>query len=60
MELTRTVGGPATSDESKKSGAGGMTVQEKASSWVYYDKMSFLKPYIYSKNSPVMGRGGLS
>ena len=37
------------SDESKKSGAGGMTVAEKASSWAYYDKMSFLKPYIYTK-----------
>ena len=47
--MTRTVGGPATSEDSQKSGAGGMTVQEKANSWAYYDKKSFLKPYIYTK-----------
>ena len=49
LEMTRTVGGAATSDESKKSGARGMSVQDKATSWAYYDKMSFLRPYIYTK-----------
>ena len=49
MELARNVGGPATSETSKKSGSGGVSVAEKASSWAFYDKMSFLKPYIYAK-----------
>ena len=49
MELARNVGGPATSETSKKSGTGSVSVAEKASSWAFYDKMSFLKPYIYAK-----------
>ena len=33
----------------KRSGSDGMTIAEKVSTWAYYDKMSFLRPYIYSK-----------
>lgn len=48
-ELDRVQGGPATSGASKKSGSGGMSQAEMASAWAYYDKMSFLRPYLYIK-----------
>ena len=43
LEMTRC--GGAGGD--KKSGSAGMTLSEKISTWAYYDKMSFLRPYIY-------------
>ena len=46
MEMQRIVCG---SGGDKRSGAEGQTIEEKASSWAYYDKMSFMKPYIYAK-----------
>ena len=45
LEMTRCGGAGAD----KKSGSAGMTLSEKISTWAYYDKMSFLQPYIYSK-----------
>ena len=45
LEMTRC--GGAGGD--KKSGSAGMTLSGKISTWAYYDKMSFLRPYIYSK-----------
>ena len=54
MELARTIDGSAASDASRKSGSGDMSVAHKTSSWVYYDKMSFLKPYIYAKKVKVL------
>ena len=47
MEMQRIVCGG--SGGQKKSGAEGQTLAEKASNWAYYDKMSFMKPYIYAK-----------
>ena len=29
-----------------KSGCGGVSVEEKTQSWKFYDKMSFLKPFV--------------
>ena len=29
-----------------KSGSGGVSVEEKMQSWKFYDRMSFLKPFI--------------
>ena len=49
LELNRKLGGPATSEESKKSGAGGCTPKEMQNLWAYYDKMLFMRPYIYTK-----------
>ena len=45
LEMTRC--GGAGGD--KKFSSAGMTLSEKISTWAYYDKMSFLRPYIYSK-----------
>ena len=33
----------------EKSGAGGMTIKEKSASWKFYDRMSFMHPYIQSR-----------
>ena len=30
----------------EKSGTGGMTIEEKSASWKFYDRMSFIHPYI--------------
>ena len=45
LEMTRC--GGACGD--KKSGSAGMTLSEKISTWAYYDKMSFLRPYIFKR-----------
>ena len=45
MELERICGGSGD----KRSGAEGQSIQEKANSWAYYDKMSFMRTYIYTK-----------
>ena len=29
-----------------KSGSGGVSVEEKSQSWKFYDRMSFLKPFV--------------
>ena len=46
-KLENTRCGGASGD--KRSGPTGMTLAEKVSTWAYYEKMSFLRPYIYSK-----------
>ena len=33
----------------EKSGAEGGTVAEKAQNWAFYDRMSFMKPYMYKR-----------
>ena len=48
-ELDRVLGGPGTSGASKKSGAAGLTPAEMSAAWAYYEKMSFLKPFLYIK-----------
>ena len=35
------LGGPAAGGDSKKSGSGGASIEDKVTSWRYYDKMSF-------------------
>ena len=45
-ELAKTIGGAGAGGK-KKSGDAGPTAQEQADSWQYYDKMSFLRPYLY-------------
>ena len=44
-ELNKNVGGTATGK--KKSGDAGATVAQQADSWQYYEKMSFLQPFLY-------------
>ena len=33
----------------EKSGAEGGTIAEKAQQWQFYDRMSFMKPYMYKR-----------
>ena len=33
----------------EKSGPGGMTIEGKLASWKFYDRMSFMHPYIQSR-----------
>ena len=46
-ELDRVCVGAGMSSGSKKSGSTGLSLAEFSSSWAYYEKMSFLKPYLY-------------
>ena len=46
-ELAKNIGGAGASGGKKKSGDAAPSEQEQIDSWQYYDKMSFLRPYIY-------------
>ena len=35
--------------QKEKSGAEGGSVAEKAQNWAFYDRMSFMKPYMYKR-----------
>ena len=48
IEMQKTLGGPAAGGDSKKSGSGGASIEDKVTSWRYYDKMSFMKPFLYT------------
>ena len=46
-ELAKNIGGPGACGGKKKSGDAAPSEQEQIDSWQYYNKMSFLRPYIY-------------
>ena len=46
-ELAKNIGGPGACGGKKKSGDAAPSEAEQIDSWQYYEKMSFLQPYLY-------------